>query len=155
LNRAGRQGKIDRVDVAAVPLPGTQVTHPVLLLLAAVLLVATMFFWVATGPRRRGDGRRGDGRRGDGREALRGERREALRGERRGRRGPSVTVNVDPVRCARFGYCEHEAPDVFQLRREGRLTYQDRVPADEIDPVIRAAEVCPARAISLGPMPRQ
>jgi ferredoxin len=145
LNRAGRQGKIDRVDVAAVPLPGTQVTHPVLLLLAAVVLVATMFFWVATGPRRRGDGR----------EDPRGERREALRGERRGRRGPSVTVNVDPVRCARFGYCEHEAPDVFQLRREGRLTYQDRVPMDEIDPVIRAAEVCPARAISLGPIPRR
>jgi ferredoxin len=135
LNRAGRHGKIDRVDVAGVPLPGTQVTHPVLLLLAAVVLVATMFFWVATGPRRRGD------------------QREDARGERRGRRGPSVTVDVDPVRCARFGYCEHEAPDVFQLRREGRLTYQDRVPVDEIDPVIRAAEVCPARAISLGPIP--
>jgi ferredoxin len=126
LNPAGPQGSIGRVAVAAVPLPGTHVTHPVLLLLSAIVLVATMFFWVATSPRRG-----------------------------RGRRGPSVTVNVDPVRCARFGYCEHEAPDVFQIRREGRLTYEDRVPVDEIDPVIRAAGVCPARAITLGKMPRR
>jgi ferredoxin len=134
LNHVDSQGKIGRVDVAALPLPGTQVTHPVLLLLAAIVLVATMFFWVATGPRRRGGAR------------------DEPRAERR-RRGPSVTVNVDPVRCERFGYCEHEAPDVFQIRREGRLTYQDRVPVDEIDPVIRAVEVCPARAISLGKLP--
>jgi ferredoxin len=127
------------VDVVALPLPGTQVTHPELLLAAAIVLVATIFFWVATAPRRRDA--RGQGGAGAGR-------------PRRGRRGPSVTVNVDPVRCARFGYCEHEAPEVFQLRREGRLTYQDRVPVDEIDPVIRAVEICPARAISLGKMPR-
>jgi ferredoxin len=62
----------------------------------------------------------------------------------------SVIVNVDPVRCARFGFCEHEAPDVFQIRREGRLTYKSRVRDDEIMPVIRALEVCPARAIFLG-----
>jgi sulfoxide reductase heme-binding subunit YedZ len=124
------------VDVAALPLPGTEVTHPELLVASAVVLVATILFWVLTAPRRR-DGREDAGR------------------PRRGRRGPSVTVNVDPVRCARFGYCEHEAPEVFQLRREGRLTYQDRVPVDEIDPVIRAVEVCPARAISLGRLPRQ
>lgn len=124
------------MDVAALPLPGTEVTHPELLVAAAVVLVATILFWVLTAPRRRDSG-------------------EDAGRTRRGRRGPSVTVNVDPVRCARFGYCEHEAPEVFQLRREGRLTYQDRVPVDEIDPVIRAVEVCPARAISLGRLPRQ
>lgn len=124
------------MEVVAIPLPGTQVTHPELLLAAAIVLVATMFFWVATG-RRKGDQSRRDA------------------GDRRRRsRGPAVTVNVDPGRCVRFGYCEHEAPQVFQLRREGRLTYQDRVPVDEIDPVVRAADVCPARAISLGKMPR-
>jgi ferredoxin len=139
LNQVDSQGKIGRVDVAALPLPGTQVTHPVLLLLAAIVLVATMFFWVATGPRRRGD-KRDNRRRGD-----------AERSERS--RGPSVTVNVDPGLCERFGYCEHEAPDVFQVRREGRLNYQDRVPVDDIDPVIRAVEVCPTRAISLGKLP--
>jgi ferredoxin len=132
------------VAVAALPLPGTQVTHPVLLLLSAIVLVATMFFWVATTPRRDGDGDRGGGG-GVGGEGRRD----------RGRRGPSVTVNVNPVKCARFGYCEHEAPKVFQIRGEGRLTYEDRVPVGEIDTVIRAAEVCPARAITLGKMPRR
>jgi len=124
------------VDVAALPLPGTQVTHPELLLASAVVLAATAIFWVATGRRR-----------ADGPSAGSGDRR------RRFRRGPYVTVNVDPIRCARFGYCEHEAPDVFQIRREGRLTYEDRVPVDEIEPVIRAVEVCPARAIVLGKIP--
>jgi ferredoxin len=121
-----------RVAIAAVPLPGTQVNHPWLLLAAAVVFVATLFYWAATG------------------------RRRADRDPARGGGGPrgSVTVNVDPVRCARFGYCEHEAPKVFQLRGEGRLTYADRVPAREIDPVVRAVEVCPARAITLGKMPR-
>lgn len=123
------------MDVAALPLPGTQVTHPELLLASAVVLAATAIFWVATGRRRADDPSAGRGDR------------------RRFRRGPYVTVNVDPIRCARFGYCEHEAPDVFQIRREGRLTYEDRVPVDEIEPVIRAVEVCPARAIVLGKIP--
>jgi ferredoxin len=65
----------------------------------------------------------------------------------------SVTVNVDPVRCARFGFCEHEAPDVFQIRGDGRLSYKASVTVDQLNPVIRAVEVCPARAIMLGKMP--
>jgi ferredoxin/DMSO/TMAO reductase YedYZ heme-binding membrane subunit len=65
----------------------------------------------------------------------------------------SVTVNVDPVRCARFGFCEHEAPEVFQIRGDGRLSYKAAVTVDELNPVIRAVEVCPARAIMLGKMP--
>lgn len=115
------------MEVAAIPLPGTQVNHPILLVLSFFVLGATVTYWFAT-------------------------RRRADRTDRVG--GPSVTINVDPVRCARFGYCEHEAPYAFQLRGEGRLTYKDKVPVDQIDPVIRAAEVCPARAISLGRMPQ-
>jgi sulfoxide reductase heme-binding subunit YedZ len=65
----------------------------------------------------------------------------------------SVTVNVDPVRCARFGFCEHEAPEVFQIRGDGRLSYKASVTVDELNPVVRAVEVCPARAITLGKMP--
>jgi ferredoxin len=65
----------------------------------------------------------------------------------------SVTVNVDPVRCARFGFCEHEAPDVFQIRGDGRLSYKASVTVDQLNPVVRAVEVCPARAIMLGKMP--
>jgi ferredoxin len=64
--------------------------------------------------------------------------------------GDTVPINVDPVRCARFGFCEHEAPDVFQIRREGRFTYKPAVPVEDIDRVIRAVEVCPARAIRVG-----
>jgi ferredoxin len=65
----------------------------------------------------------------------------------------TVTVNVDPVRCARFGFCEHEAPEVFQIRGDGRLSYKASVTVDELNPVIRAVEVCPARAIVLGKIP--
>jgi ferredoxin/DMSO/TMAO reductase YedYZ heme-binding membrane subunit len=64
-------------------------------------------------------------------------------------RGRQVLVNVDPSRCVRFGFCEHEAPEIFQLRGDGRLTYQPAVPAGQIEQVIQAARVCPARAILL------
>ncbi|TMM40956.1 MAG: hypothetical protein E6F99_03240 [Actinobacteria bacterium] len=63
--------------------------------------------------------------------------------------GRQVTVNVDPSRCVRFGFCEHEAPEIFQLRGDGRLTYRPAVPARQLDQVIQAARVCPARAIVL------
>jgi sulfoxide reductase heme-binding subunit YedZ len=65
----------------------------------------------------------------------------------------SVTVSVDPGRCARFGFCEHEAPNVFKVRGDGRLEYRAQVRSDELDPVVRAVEVCPARAIVLGKAP--
>jgi sulfoxide reductase heme-binding subunit YedZ len=64
-------------------------------------------------------------------------------------RGQEISVNVDAQRCARFGFCEHEAPDVFRLRSDGRLSYRGTVPAESLDAAIRAVEVCPARAIAL------
>jgi ferredoxin/DMSO/TMAO reductase YedYZ heme-binding membrane subunit len=64
-------------------------------------------------------------------------------------RGQQVTVNVDPTRCVRFGFCEHEAPEVFQLRSDGRLTYRPSVSGAQVEPVLRAVRVCPARAIVL------
>jgi sulfoxide reductase heme-binding subunit YedZ len=63
--------------------------------------------------------------------------------------GRQVMVNVDPTRCVRFGFCEHEAPEIFQLRGDGRLTYRPAVPAGQLEQVIQAARVCPARAIVL------
>ena len=60
-----------------------------------------------------------------------------------------MMVNVDPSRCVRFGFCEHEAPEIFQLRGDGRLTYRPAVPGRQLDQVIQAARVCPARAIVL------
>ena len=68
-------------------------------------------------------------------------------------RARQVTVNVDPSHCVRFGFCEHEAPEVFQLRTDGRLTYKAAVPADQVEAVIQAAQVCPARAIMLTRQP--
>jgi ferredoxin len=64
-------------------------------------------------------------------------------------RGRQVMVSVDPSRCVRFGFCEHEAPEVFQLRGDGRLTYRPAVSAGQLEQVIGAARVCPARAIVL------
>jgi ferredoxin len=120
--------------VAAIPLPGSHVTHPLLMVLAMIVLVATLTFWYTT----RGRARRAGGG-------------ESWEDESPWSEGGTATVNVDPVRCARFGFCEHEAPEVFQIRREGRLTYRSRVSGEQqIDSVIRALEVCPARAITMG-----
>lgn len=68
-------------------------------------------------------------------------------------RASDVTINVDPTRCARFGFCEHEAPSIFSLRSDGRLAYRSSVSADQADAAMQAAMVCPARAITLGKLP--
>jgi ferredoxin/DMSO/TMAO reductase YedYZ heme-binding membrane subunit len=75
------------------------------------------------------------------------------RGERTlsiSRPGSRLEIEVDASLCLRFGFCEHEAPGVFQLSGDGRLTYDASVPVDAADAVVRAARVCPARAIRLG-----
>jgi sulfoxide reductase heme-binding subunit YedZ len=69
------------------------------------------------------------------------------------RRAMDIAVDVDPVRCGRFGFCEHEAPDVFKLRSDGRLSYLAAVPSDQLEAVIRAMKVCPARAIAVSQSP--
>jgi sulfoxide reductase heme-binding subunit YedZ len=68
-------------------------------------------------------------------------------------RSQAFTVNVDAMRCGRFGFCEHEAPEVFRLRSDGRLSYRGSVPVDQMANVMRAVEVCPARAIGLNQVP--
>ena len=60
-----------------------------------------------------------------------------------------TTVHVNPHVCARFGFCEHEAPDVFQLRGNGRLAYRAKVEDHEVDKVYNAIRICPARAIHM------
>lgn len=69
------------------------------------------------------------------------------------RRAEEVTVSVDPGRCASFGFCEHEAPGIFSLRSDQRLAYRSVAPSDQTEAVVRAAVVCPARAITLGRLP--
>jgi ferredoxin len=66
------------------------------------------------------------------------------------RPGGRLGIEVDPALCVRFGFCEHEAPGVFQLSGDGRLTYDASVPVEQADSIVRAARVCPSRAIRLG-----
>ena len=66
-----------------------------------------------------------------------------------GRRGQQVTINVDATRCVHFGFCQHEAPELFEVRDDGRLEHAPTADADQVDAVIRAARACPTRAILL------
>jgi ferredoxin len=68
-------------------------------------------------------------------------------------RREEVNIVVDSNTCARFGFCEHEAPDVFTLLADGRLSYQVSVPQEQLNDVVRAIDVCPRRAISLSRTP--
>jgi sulfoxide reductase heme-binding subunit YedZ len=64
-------------------------------------------------------------------------------------RGKLTTVQVNPVKCARFGFCEQEAPEIFTLRGDGQLAYRAVVADHQVDAVQRAVRACPARAIAM------
>ncbi len=68
-------------------------------------------------------------------------------------RREEINIAVDSNKCARFGFCENEAPDVFTLLADGRLSYQVSVPQEQLNEVVRAIDVCPRRAISLNRTP--
>ncbi|MFD9888077.1 ferric reductase-like transmembrane domain-containing protein [Amycolatopsis sp. NPDC059027] len=60
-----------------------------------------------------------------------------------------LRISVDNQRCHRYGFCQTEAPNVFQLREDGRLAYrQSPDVAGNLD-VLSAARSCPMRAIHL------
>jgi sulfoxide reductase heme-binding subunit YedZ len=117
-------------------ISGSHVSHPLIWGSVLVTLLVTIGLWLATTPL-----------------PARLRREAAGRMAARQLSVESITVNVDPIRCARFGFCEHEAPDVFQIRGDGRLSYRCAVTVDELDPVVRAVEICPARAIGLSKVP--
>ena len=60
-----------------------------------------------------------------------------------------VRVNVDSQRCHQYGVCHAEAPQVFQLVRDGRLEYEKRPGPKQTPRVQAAARACPMRAIQL------
>ena len=60
-----------------------------------------------------------------------------------------MRVSVDNQRCRRYGICQQEAPDVFQLREDGRLRYTRNPNAGQNDQAQAAARACPMRAIQL------
>jgi ferredoxin/DMSO/TMAO reductase YedYZ heme-binding membrane subunit len=60
-----------------------------------------------------------------------------------------LKISVDNQRCHRYGFCQSEAPDVFQLREDGRLAYRQSPEVSRNLDVISAARACPMRAIQL------
>jgi ferredoxin/DMSO/TMAO reductase YedYZ heme-binding membrane subunit len=60
-----------------------------------------------------------------------------------------LNVSVDNQRCHRYGFCQSEAPDVFQLREDGRLAYRQSPEVAQNLDVLAAARSCPMRAIEV------
>ena len=61
-------------------------------------------------------------------------------------RGPRVSVDKD--RCELFGTCMWEAPTLFTLAKDGRLSYRRMLTApEEYDEAAAAARSCPTQAI--------
>lgn len=63
--------------------------------------------------------------------------------------GNAMDVSVDNHRCHRYGVCQAEAPEVFQLVEDNRLTYDRRPSPEQFANVRTAARSCPMRAIEL------
>lgn len=59
----------------------------------------------------------------------------------------TFVVTVDNHRCHRYGICEAEAPEVFQLTTDGRLDYRRRPGPDSRADALAAARCCPMQAI--------
>jgi ferredoxin/DMSO/TMAO reductase YedYZ heme-binding membrane subunit len=60
-----------------------------------------------------------------------------------------LRISVDSERCHRYGVCQSEAPQVFQLAGDGRLEYEKRPGPKQTPRVEAAARACPMRAIQL------
>lgn len=60
-----------------------------------------------------------------------------------------LRISVDNQRCHRYGFCQTEAPDVFQLREDGRLAYRQQPDVARNPDVRSAVRACPMRAIQL------
>ena len=61
----------------------------------------------------------------------------------------SVTVGVDNNHCHLYAICQHEAPAVFELRRNRRLVVAAHPPAHLLEQVRSAARLCPMQAITV------
>lgn len=67
-------------------------------------------------------------------------------GPRNGRR---VQVSVDNQRCKRYGICQAESPQLFQLMEDGRLRYVRDPDTESRAEAQAAARSCPMQAIQL------
>ncbi|WP_236788315.1 ferredoxin [Amycolatopsis sp. GM8] len=62
-------------------------------------------------------------------------------------RGPRIAVDND--RCEVYGICVWEAPQLFQLDRDGRLRYRRQLEEADFPQAAAAARCCPMQAIVL------
>ncbi len=60
-----------------------------------------------------------------------------------------ITISVDNNHCHRYAICQHEAPRVFLLANDGRLSYNSSPDPSELKAVWQAARVCPMQAIAV------
>ena len=60
-----------------------------------------------------------------------------------------VRVAVHNGHCHHFGICQQEAPAVFRLRSDHRLSYDSSPAPEQADRVRQAARVCPMQAITV------
>jgi sulfoxide reductase heme-binding subunit YedZ len=65
------------------------------------------------------------------------------------RNGRKVTVSVDNQRCRRYGICQAESPELFQLLADGRLRYVRDPENGKRAGAQAAARACPMQAIQL------
>ena len=61
--------------------------------------------------------------------------------------GHRISVNGD--RCRRYGICQAEAPDLFQLTARGELRYHRAVAREQVEQARGAVRCCPMLAIAL------
>jgi ferredoxin len=61
--------------------------------------------------------------------------------------GPQLSVHRE--RCKRYGTCQSEAPELFQLMITGELRYRRNVPPDQLEQAKTAVRHCPMLAIVL------
>ncbi|HEY0450111.1 ferredoxin [Actinophytocola sp.] len=67
----------------------------------------------------------------------------------RGVNGKKVQVSVDNQRCRRYGICQAESPELFQLLADGRLRYVRDPDTGSRAGAQAAARSCPMQAIQL------
>jgi ferredoxin len=61
-----------------------------------------------------------------------------------------MNITVDVITCQAYANCIVEAPDVFDLDESGKvLVLLGQVDESRRDEVLRAADSCPVRAITL------
>lgn len=60
-----------------------------------------------------------------------------------------LTVRIDRLLCVGFGDCIDDAPEAFELDREGVVAFREGSDATERERVVRACGACPVDALTV------